>query len=154
MLKTPEPLARLPGPDDPMYAVTIHNERDNPWVDLILSGHKRYEFRPWRPRKFGEGEWFGIHESRCGIRVIAHLSYVAETLWHWEINKIFEQPGAPTRREFTRRLEDPKQRPMLAWCLGKVVPIILVRCMGTQGVWEMEPEVREKVLQQVRESDK
>ena len=136
----------MPSPNDLRYAVTILQ----PWVDLILAGRKTYEFRPWRPRKFKEGDRFAIHEAGRGIVAIATFSYVAESLWHWNINGIFDQPGAPSRREFNAALEDPKKRPILAWRLAHVTPLLpIVTCMGSQGVWKVPDELLPQIEQRL-----
>ena len=127
-----------------MYALTIKQ----PWVDLILSGEKRYEFRRWAPRKVCVGDRLALHEAVRGVVAVARYggAYGGGNIVRRMRNGFVQScPGYPGLEEWLY----VNKRPWRSLRLDNVTPIECVECPGKQGLWMLPPEIEAAVKEQL-----
>lgn len=128
-----------------MRALTVRNDGPTPWVDLILSGEKRYEFRRWQPRPqaLALQHLFAIHEAGRGVVAVARYGGAHALHMGFETSIDRRQPGCPGEAEIQAR---KSRRPWLAWLLMEVWRIPCVECPGRQGLWQLPPDIEATVF--------
>lgn len=144
---------------DLRLALTLYQ----PWADLVVSGIKRIENRPWAPSpgRCSPGTWIAIH---AGLHYDVEGEHRAAQI----LNNLgqpfrFRRPRPEANPDFmgavvgvarfagtVRRSEDPWFFGPVGWVLDDVVAIDLVRCSGSRGLWVLPEPYQKDVLAAAR----
>lgn len=142
---------------------------NQPWANLIVSGHKRVETRSWPTATRG---WVAIHASRTfpkWIRALCQnkpfcdalgqsrielggvigLAYLQSNCRITKLVKYFE--ANPTDQNKLEMAFGNYQSNKWGFCFTRVVPIPFIKCPGEPGFFELPRDVNAKCLELLSE---
>jgi ASCH domain len=123
--------------------LTIHQ----PWTNLIVSGVKKIENRSWKPSEDMIGSYIAIHSGKS-------FDYIGALMVEREFGiRITEATSSMGAIVAVGRLErivthspDPWFYGPYGWVLTEVTPITPIPCRGSQRLWALPEDVRERVF--------